>query len=107
MRFLFMSPQVALPSEPFVAQQTLESPPWAMSLVMPPHAFLPSSSMAAARPGAVNRQRVTSKMIVPLAIFVKGLIALGPIAEPFSMLSVLVVFQTNHSIFFELSLACF
>jgi hypothetical protein len=63
--------------------------------------------MAAARPGAVNRQQVTSKMIVPLAIFLKGLIAIGPIAEPFSMLSEFVVFQTNHGIFFELSLVRF
>jgi hypothetical protein len=63
--------------------------------------------MATARPGTVNRQRVTSKMIVPLAIFFKGLIAFGPITEPFSMFSELVVFQTDHSIFFELLLVCF
>lgn len=101
MHLSLMSTQVAFPSEPLIAEPTLDSFSRAMRSVMPAHILLARIPKVTARPRTVNRFQMRSKMIIPHAIFFKEPVAFRPNAEPFFMLYKLVVFQTNGGIFSE------
>jgi hypothetical protein len=107
MHLSLMSTQVTFPSEPLVTKQTLSSFPGAMRLVVSTHILLTRISKVTTGPRTINRLQMSSKMIVPHAIFPKGPIAFRPNAEPSSMLYKLVVFQTNGRIFSERLLAAY
>lgn len=50
----------------------------------------------------MKRLFMRSKMIIPVAVFVKDLLTDRIIAKELSILNTLVLFQTSHRILFEL-----
>lgn len=107
MHLSLMSTQVTFPSEPLVTKPTLHSLLRAMGFVVSTHILLTRIPKVTTRPRTVNRLQMSSKMIIPHAIFPKEPIAARPNAEPFSMLHKLVVFQTNGRIFSERLIAAY